>query len=163
MSKVSDSLSAASDEVRKLAHNVNGMLGNGDSERLRKLVDRTEAAMTSMRRTLDHVDTIVGDPKMQADMKSSLASLPSTIQQMQQSFASIQHTTALADENLKNLQGFTRPLNDQGTEMITHANSSIRELDELLAQLARFRRRLEWLARNAGSVDQQPRAISTIE
>jgi phospholipid/cholesterol/gamma-HCH transport system substrate-binding protein len=138
MSKVSDSLSAASDEVRKLAHNLNGMLGNGDSERLRRLMDRTEGAMTSMQRTLDHVDTIVGDPKMQADMKNSLASLPSTLNQMQQSFASIQHTTALADENLKNLQGFTRPLNDQGGEMITHANSSIRELDELLAQLARF-------------------------
>jgi phospholipid/cholesterol/gamma-HCH transport system substrate-binding protein len=142
MSKVSNSLSAASDEVRVLAHNINGLLGHGDSERLRRLVDKTESSMDAMQRTLNDVDKIVGDPQMQADMKQSLANLPGTLKQMQQSFQSLQQTTALADQNLKNLQGFTQPLSDSGPEMVNHANHSIRELDELLGQFTQFGRGL---------------------
>jgi phospholipid/cholesterol/gamma-HCH transport system substrate-binding protein len=61
---------------------------------------------------------------------------------MQQSFQSLQQTTALADQNLKNLQGFTQPLSDSGPEMVNHANHSIRELDELLGQFTQFGRGL---------------------
>ena len=142
MSKVSASLSAASDEVRQLAHNVNGMLGNGDPDRLKRLVDKTEASMDAMQRTLNDVDKIVGDPQMQSNMKKSLNDLPETLHQMQQSFVAIQKTTALADDNLKNLEGVTRPLSEQGEQMIHHAHQSIRELDELLGQMAQFSRGL---------------------
>ena len=65
--------------------------------------------MDAMQKTLTDVDKIVGDPKMQTDMRKSLADLPETMQQLQRSLQSIQKTTALADENLKNLQGFTPP------------------------------------------------------
>lgn len=138
MDKVSNSLTAAGDEVRELAHNLNTMFGDGDPQKFRRLVDKTEGAMDAMQKTLNDVDKIVGDPKMQADMRRSLADLPETLRQLQQSLQSIQTTTALADENLKNLQGFTRPLSEQGGEMVRHANSSIRELDELLGQVSRF-------------------------
>ena len=136
MATVSKSLTAAGDEVRDLAHNINGMIGNGDSERLRRLVDKTEASMDAMKKTLDNVDKIVGDPQMQSNMKKSLNDLPETLHQMQQSFVAIQKTTGLADENLKNLEGVTRPLSEQGDQMIHHAHQSIRELDELLGQMA---------------------------
>ena len=142
MATVSKSLTAASDEVRDLAHNINGMIGNGDSERLRRLVDKTEASMDAMKKTLDDVDKIVGDPQMQSNMKKSLNDLPETLHQMQQSFVAIQKTTGLADENLKNLEGVTRPLSEQGDQMIHHAHQSIRELDELLGQMAQFSRGL---------------------
>jgi phospholipid/cholesterol/gamma-HCH transport system substrate-binding protein len=139
---VSKSLSGASEEVRELAHNINGMLGNGDPNRLKRLVDKTEASMDSMQRTLNDVDKIVGDPKMQANMRKSLDDLPETLHQMQESFHAIQKTTALADENLKNLEGVTRPLSEQGEQMVHHAHQSIRELDELLAQMSQFSRGL---------------------
>ncbi len=138
MATVSKSLSAAGDEVRDLAHNINGMIGDGDSERLRRLVNKTDASMDAMKKTLDDVDKIVGDPQMQSNMKKSLNDLPETLHQMQQSFQAIQKTTALADENLKNLEGVTRPLSEQGDEMVRHAHQSIRELDELLGQMAQF-------------------------
>ncbi len=138
MDKVSNSLTAAGDEVRELAHNLNTMFGDGDPQKFRRLVDKTEGAMDAMQKTLTDVDKIVGDPKMQTDMRKSLADLPETMQQLQRSLQSIQKTTALADENLKNLQGFTRPLSEQGNDMVRHANSSIRELDELLGQVSRF-------------------------
>ena len=142
MSMVSKSLSAASDEVRQLAHNVNGMFGDGDPDRLKRLVDKAEASMDSMQRTFNDVDKIVGDPQMQSNMKKSLNDLPETLHQMQQSFVSIQKTAALADENLKNLEGITRPLSEQGDQMVHHAHQSIRELDELLGQMAQFSRGL---------------------
>jgi phospholipid/cholesterol/gamma-HCH transport system substrate-binding protein len=142
MSMVSKSLSAASDEVRQLAHNVNGMIGNGDPDRLKRLVDKTEASMDAMQRTLNDVDKIVGDPQMQSNMKKSLNDLPETLHQMQQSFLAIQRTTALADENLKNLEKVTRPLSEQGDQIVHHAHESVRELDELLGQMAKFSRGL---------------------
>jgi phospholipid/cholesterol/gamma-HCH transport system substrate-binding protein len=156
MSTVSKSLSAAGDEVRQLAHNINGMIGNGDSDRLKRLVDKTEASMDAMQRTLNDVDKIVGDPQMQSNMKKSLNDLPETLHQMQQSFVAIQKTTALADENLKNLEGVTRPLSEQGEQMIHHAHQSIRELDELLGQMAQFSRALNGSQGTLGQLINSP-------
>ena len=156
MSLVSKSLSAASDEVRELAHNINGMIGGNDPDRLKRLVDKTEASMDAMQKTLSDVDKIVGDPQMQANMKKSLNDLPETLHEMQQSFQAIQKTTALADENLKNLEGVTRPLSEQGDQMVHHAHQSIRELDELLGQMAQFSKALNSSQGSLGQLINSP-------
>jgi phospholipid/cholesterol/gamma-HCH transport system substrate-binding protein len=50
----------------------------------------------------------------------------------------MERTSQRAEANLQNLERFTRPLGDRGEQIVGNVDSSIRKLDELLAQLVNF-------------------------
>ena len=59
--------------------------------------------------------------------------------------------TEEAEENLRNLRGFTQPIGDQGEEIVTKLNRSAGRLDEVLIQFQTF---AEMLNSGEGTVGQ---------
>ncbi len=135
------SLSGTSDEVRKLARDLDRLIGN-DNEQFNRLLNKTERSLDSLNKTMGNVDSIIGDPQTRDNLRESIARMPQALKETENALTLIQKTSARAEKNLQNLEGFTRPLGERGEGIINNADQSVRRLDELLGQMQQFSRQL---------------------
>jgi phospholipid/cholesterol/gamma-HCH transport system substrate-binding protein len=135
------SLTGTSNEVSKLAHDIDQLLGNNDKQ-FNRLLDKTEKSLDNLNKTMTDFDSIIGDPAARDQLRESIAHLPEALKQTENALALIQKTSTRAERNLANLEGFTKPLGERGETIINNADQSVRRLDELLDQMQRFSRQL---------------------
>jgi phospholipid/cholesterol/gamma-HCH transport system substrate-binding protein len=155
-------LGDAGDEVAQLAHNINNMLGPND-EQFNRIISKTDRALDSFQRAMDGIGEIVGDPKMQADLKRGLTDMPQVLRDTQQTLLQMQSTMKLAEKNLQNVEGFTKPLGEKGGEIITSMNSSVSQLDRLLTQLADLSQNLNSREGSIGQLLNNPHLYQQLE
>ena len=112
LSAAARSLTTAGDEVAKLSHSVNDVV-SGNHDQFARVLSKMETTLDTLTKTMTSVDEVVGDPQVRDNLRRSLTELPQTFAELHNSLVMIQNTTKLADENLKNLQGFTALLGEQ--------------------------------------------------
>jgi len=130
------SLGRAGDEVAHLADQLNTVLGDQDVELLSRLVSSLEKAVSEFGSVMANVDDIVGDEKFKVQLKEGLAKLPSVVEDARAILQVLERAVASADQNLKNLQGFTKPLGDRGPEIVDSIESGVANLSELFGEVA---------------------------
>lgn len=141
LTEAARSLTSASKQVDKLAKDIDKLLGN-NNDQFDRLLNKTERSLDALQKTMGNIDTIIGDPETNARLRQSIAELPKTLKQMEDALTLVQRTSTRAEQNLENLEGFTKPLGQRGEAIITNADQSVRRLDELLAQMQQFSRQL---------------------
>ena len=129
-------LGNAGEEVAQLAQTMNALAGDQDVERLSRLVDSTEEAMTRFSRVMEDVEDVIGDEEFKRDLKEGLAALPSLVDDTQEIMKALEGALTSADENLKNLEGLTGPLGDRGPQIVENLENSVDSLSELLGEAA---------------------------
>ncbi|HMP07695.1 MAG TPA: MlaD family protein [Lacipirellulaceae bacterium] len=136
------SLGQAGEEVAELADRLNTVLGAGDMQRITRLVESTEQAMAQFAEVARNVNDVVQDPEFKQQLKSGLAQIPSVMSDARAILEALESAVTSADQNLKNLQGLTGPLGDRGVAIVDALENSVRNLEELLAQVALLTRNL---------------------
>jgi phospholipid/cholesterol/gamma-HCH transport system substrate-binding protein len=136
------SLGEAGEEVAELADRVNQVMGENDMQRVRQLVDSMDRAMVEFATVTKNLNDIVGDEQFKAQLKDGLTQLPSLVADARAIMEGLEGAVGSADENLKNLQGLTGPLGNRGTVIVASLEQSIRNLEELLGQVALLTRNL---------------------
>jgi len=134
------SLGGAGDEVAKLAHQVNEVLGSQDTNRIKRLLESTENAMQGFNRTTDHINDLLGDAEFRQHLKDGMAQLPAAVSDARSLIGGLEGAIGSADANLKNLQGLTGPLGNRGDQIVNSLEQSALNLQELLGQIADFTR-----------------------
>ncbi len=130
------SLGDAGNEVAKLADQLNTVLGDQDVERLSRLVSSLEVAVGEFGSVMSNVDDIVGDEEFKVQLKEGLAKLPSVVEDASAILKVLETAVGSADQNLKNLQGLTKPLGDRGPEIVNSIETGVSNLSELLGEFA---------------------------
>lgn len=136
-----DSLVTASETVGKLADNIDSIMVE-DGRRVGQLIDKTEAALDGFSVAMTNVNDIMGDAEARQNLKDSINALPSVLDDLRNTVSGIGSTIDSADRNLRNLEGITKPLGDQGEAMVSRLSGTIGRLDEVLSQVAGFARAL---------------------
>lgn len=155
LNQAAGSLADAGDEISKLAKSVNGLLDVND-DKITRIVDETERTMKLFQKSLENVDDVIGDPKIKADLRQSLADFPALLKDTRDAVTGIQHAVALADDNLKNIQTFTSALDQRGEGIVENIAGSVEKLDTLLAQVNRFSRALNSREGSLGQMINNP-------
>ncbi|NOY30385.1 MAG: MCE family protein [Planctomycetes bacterium] len=130
------SLGRAGDEVAHLADQLNTVLGDQDVERLGRLVGSLELAVAEFGSVMSNVDDIVGDEEFKVQLKEGLAKLPSVVEDASAILQVLETAVGSADQNLKNLQGLTKPLGERGPEIVNSIESGVSNMSELLGEVA---------------------------
>lgn len=130
------SLGRAGDEVSKLANQLNTVLGDQDVERLSRLVESLETAVTNFGSVMENVNDVVGDEEFKVQLKEGLRQFPSVVNDAKEILEVLQIAVGSADQNLKNLQGLTGPLGERGPEIVDSIESGVDNLSELLGEFA---------------------------
>lgn len=129
-------LGRAGGEVATLAERLNAVLGGQDIERIDRLVNSTESAMTSFSSVMQNLDDVLGDEQFKLQLKDGLAQLPTVINDAKEIMRVLEAAVVSADENLRNLQGLTKPLGERGPEIVNAMELSVDNLSELLGEVA---------------------------
>ena len=133
-------LGDAGQQVAELADRVNQVLGENDMERVKRLVESADVAMTQFSQVTANLNDIVGDPEFKRQLKEGLSQFPGLATDARSIMEALNGALRSADENLKNLQGLTGPLGDRGTAIVATLEQSVRNLEELLGQVAQLTR-----------------------
>ena len=130
------SLGRAGDQVAQLADQLNTVLGDQDVERLSRLVASLEHAVVEFGSVMGNLDDIVGDELFKQQLKDGLSQLPAVVSDARAILEVLETAVDSADQNLRNLQGFTGPLGERGPAIVDSLESSVGNLSELLGEFA---------------------------
>jgi phospholipid/cholesterol/gamma-HCH transport system substrate-binding protein len=131
-------LGSAGEEVAELADRVNTVLGANDMQRITRLVESTDRAMAQFADVAKNLNDVMGDEEFKRQLKAGLVQLPQIMTDARELLDSMDRAITSADENLKNLQGLTGPLGERGTAIVAEMESSVRNLEHLLGEVATF-------------------------
>jgi phospholipid/cholesterol/gamma-HCH transport system substrate-binding protein len=162
LSRGIDSLSGAGNEVAVLARNVNSLLMSND-EQIGRIIQKTEKSLDSFQLALSSIDSVLGDEQIRDDLRRSIAEAPRLMAETRQAMAGLQEAAGLVNNNLRNLEGFTKPLGDRGEGLIAKVDESVGRLDELLEQFVNFSRALNESEGTLGQLVNNPDLYQHLE
>lgn len=156
-----DSISKASEEVRDLAHRLNESLGQ-NQEQLTRIVNKTELALDSFQTAMTGVNEVMSDPQFRESLKNGLRQLPEALVDVRQGIADMRTVLQLADTNLRNIEGFTRPLGQKGPQLVDNLDRTVARLDSLFAQFVQFGKTLNSSEGTIGKLLNDPTLINNV-
>ena len=162
------SVSTAGREIGRLAVYLNEFAVNND-EQVNRIVHKTEQTIDKAAVTLDDFQKFardfnsVLDEETRANLKTSINEMPALLKDTREAINGIQSTVALADNNLRNLEGLTKPLGEHGEEMISNIDASMARLNEVLTQFTEFGKSLNSRDGTLGRILNDPQLYEHVE
>ncbi len=156
-----DSIGKASVEVRDLAHRLNDSLGK-NQEQLTRIVNKTELALDSFQQAMTGVNEVMNDPQFRESLKNGLRQLPDALVDIRQGIADMRTVLQLADTNLRNIEGFTRPLGQKGPQLVDNLDRTVARLDAMFAQFVQFGKTLNSSEGTIGKLLNDPTLFNNV-
>lgn len=140
-----DAFRTASLSVTDVAQKVNGMIGENPPE-LRPLADQALLAMQNLNQVMDDLQDEDG---LKARINLTLDQVDKLFGQAEVTLTKVQETldqfgrvAIRADDNLANLEGFTKPFGERGEQLSQDIAESVNSVRSLLANLDKLSRSL---------------------
>ena len=135
------SIRTAGEEVGGVAENLNVLLVN-NQDQFNRILGKTERALGRFETAMVSVNQVVGDEDLQIALEEALAGVPVLLNNAGQLLQSLRSVSDEAEQNLRNLRGFTEPLGEQGGAIVAKLSRSAGRLDQLLGEFTKFGRSL---------------------
>lgn len=137
LSEMMRSVTKTSDELGNISKRVSNLLDQNNGQ-LNRLITKTETTLDTVQKAMNSADKLLGDDELRNNLRRGLADLPETMRQARETIGDFSKTLELADRNLKNLEGFTRPLGESGEELFRKLDRSAGKVETLLDRLVTF-------------------------
>ena len=138
------SIQHAGTQVSDLASTLNDMIGE-NGEKIRSIIDKTDAALVHVAGAAQGLNELLGDPRINQQIKETLAKLPKlfddaevTLAQTRETLNTFREVSAGAQRTLANLENITAPLADRGEELAENLAGSVRNINRLLTEVVEF-------------------------
>ena len=132
-----ESFSATSEEFRKLARNANSLMetnrGNIDN-----VIEEAAESLHQLAEASKGANALVSDPEIQESVKTTVTALPKMVEETRKTITAVRLAVAKVDKNLDNLQKVTTPLAEHSESIVTKLDSSVTNLETLLAEISKF-------------------------
>lgn len=135
------SLTTTSEEVGRLAARANNFLNTNDTQ-ISTIIADTHATIVELRKAINNADAFINDPVMKGNLQKTIAEMPRVLNQLTDTIGGLKNTMMVADRNLNNLEGITKPLGERGPKLIENIDRAATQLDTVLTELAGFTRQL---------------------
>lgn len=155
----------AGNGIDKVAGQITSAFDNEQSDfklllsDLRNMSVKAQGALDNFNRIFENVNNVVGDPEIKGRVRNAIGSLPELFKEIQLTVADTRETinsfrdvSGKATDNLDNLEVFTESLKEQGPEILTQVNSSMTNVQELIAQVNEFAQVLKNVSESEGTV-----------
>ncbi|MEK6237456.1 MAG: hypothetical protein N2C14_22315, partial [Planctomycetales bacterium] len=129
------SFTATSDEWGTVGRELNKAITGDDGDRLERLMVKTESMIGHVDESAVGVNGIINDPELREDLANIIKQFPETLAEARLALSGVRETVQLADDNLRNLQGFTKPLGENGENIVAKLGSSVEKMDSALSQI----------------------------
>ena len=132
-----DSVRVAGDQVSALAKSLNAIMDeNGDQ--LGSILNKADGALSSIDEAMTSFNDLLGDDQIQADIQNAVRQMPEVLAQAKMTLSGLSEVAESAKLNLRNLEGFTEPLGEQGPELVAQMEATFATLDSVFSELNTF-------------------------
>jgi phospholipid/cholesterol/gamma-HCH transport system substrate-binding protein len=135
------SMEQASNQVNLLAGDIRRVIGGGEGD-TPGINRKLEQTIDNFNQTLNAIEGLFNDPALRSAIATTSNRLPQLIneaetvmQQTKSTLASFEGVGVAAEETMKNVAEFTRPLGKQGDKLVSDAVRALGNLDALLAEV----------------------------
>lgn len=128
---------SAGQDVGDVARNLNVLVVN-NQDQLTRIVGKTEAALGQFDTTMTAVQEIVSDEELRVRLKQVLDQIPLVLGDASNLIVGLTRVAESAEANLNELQKLTKPLGDDGEQIVADAKMSLSRLKTVLAELEQF-------------------------
>jgi phospholipid/cholesterol/gamma-HCH transport system substrate-binding protein len=118
-------------------------------EGIRNVVDQTNKLLTDTRQ-------VIGDEETRKQLRESIRQLPEMIRDTSEAVRTLNQTAARVDKNLRNIEGFTEPLGQNGRALVDNLNRGTARLDQLVDEMLKFSRALNSSEGTVGQLIHNP-------
>lgn len=141
VSEAVKSIAMTSDEVRSLMVRANRIIDTNESS-ITRIIQNTELTLAQLRTTVANVDTLVSDPEIRASLKRTIDGIPLVLEDLQSAIGGVKNTMQIADRNLVNLEGITKPLGERGPRLVENVDKAVAQLEGVMTELSGFTKAL---------------------
>ena len=127
-------LTKAGQDIDRLVNRVDGLLKKNE-DRINNITNKAEMA-------LDASNDLLGDPKLREQIKQTIAEMPAVLKETRATVERMSGTFASLEQNMKNIEGLTKPLGERGTSLVGEFDSSMKKLNQLGDNMLRFSQEL---------------------
>ncbi len=135
------SIEQASTQVNLLAADIRKVIGGSDGE-IQSVTEKIAGTIDNFNETLNAIEGLFNDPALKSAIETTSNRLPqlmsdaeSVMQQTRSTLASFEGVGLAAEETMKNVAEFTKPLGEQGDKLVSDAVRTLNNLDALLADV----------------------------
>ncbi len=144
------SVAETSDEIRNFMEKMNAFLGAEDElgpkqERLDNILDRALTTMQSIEDLANNANDVIGDEHLKQQVRDAVDEFPlvmqdvrNTLGHMTSTLDGIDESVHLVNRNLRNIEGFTQPLGEQGPVVIERLDRGAQRLEMLMGEMYTF-------------------------
>ncbi|MFW6170212.1 MAG: MlaD family protein [Planctomycetota bacterium] len=170
------SISGAGQEVEKVAQGINTILGAKQPE-LESMVDEALLALQNFNTVMSDIQAITGDQQLKNRLQDTIRRFPEVFENAEKTLSEVQNTlsqfnavAARAERNLTNLEDFTAPLGARGEQISQDLVDAMRNVNNLLGNLAKLSDDLNSTQGTIGQLISNPelyerlnRTVTTVE
>jgi phospholipid/cholesterol/gamma-HCH transport system substrate-binding protein len=131
------SVATTSVKMQSLADKADQLL-DGNRERIERMINQADTTMRAVEKAMNSANTFLDDPELKADLKKTLHGAPDLVADAQTTMRHAQKSLDLLDTNLNNIQQFTKALNENGPVLLSKADATLQNVNELARNMADF-------------------------
>jgi phospholipid/cholesterol/gamma-HCH transport system substrate-binding protein len=135
------SVGRTSDHLDEVIGQVGRLLSNNE-QRLNSIIAQTDQTLSVIRTTLENANSMIGDPNVQANFRKAVVEAPKLIADARDAVSQMRSGFRSFDQNMQNLEQFTRPLGEHGNSIVQRFDHAIEDLDRLVGEVAKFGEKL---------------------
>jgi phospholipid/cholesterol/gamma-HCH transport system substrate-binding protein len=126
----SESFRGTSDELARTLRKLNAMLDENKTG-IKTAIEHANDILSDTRE-------VIGDETTKKNLRAAVQELPQMIKDTHETVLKMQQSMQLVDENLRNVRGFTKLLDDRGGVLIGNLEKGTKNLGALVSDMATF-------------------------
>jgi phospholipid/cholesterol/gamma-HCH transport system substrate-binding protein len=142
------SIEAAGNKIGNLTDGLTSVVQDNEGQ-LKAVLASSNEALRHFNTAMANMNGVLGNEELKGELMQTLAELPTmfrvaheTLADARGALAAFERVSQRAERNLKNLEGLTEPLGEQGEELVTAVQRSLANVELLVTQLVLFGRTL---------------------
>jgi phospholipid/cholesterol/gamma-HCH transport system substrate-binding protein len=165
MQKASDQVAEAGAGIRNLTEQVQDAIGSNDSD-FKKLIDnvqqtskKAQLALDNFNKLFEGINEVVGTQEFKDQLRDAIRKVPEVFDELRTTIADTRETintfrevSASAKKNLENLEPLSDAVREHGADIVKQVQSSLQNIDELMAEATRFSEVLAKVNRGEGTL-----------
>jgi len=131
------SVARTSDHLDEVIGRVSNLLANNE-QRINSILAQADQSLGVIRATLENANAMIGDPQVQSQFRKAVTDAPRLMADARDAVAQMRSSFRSFDQNMQNLEQFTRPLGEHGGSIVQRFDHAMEDLDRLVGQVYKF-------------------------
>jgi len=161
LSTAIDSVAKTSSELGDVVQRVGGMLEKNEST-IDSIFQRLDRSLEIIEKTAANANDVIDDQETRQQLKEAIAQFPEVLRETRETIGKMGNSLELVEQNLEDIQQFTRPLGQRGESLVSRMDRGADKLDQLMGEMLSFSRALNNKQGSLGQLVHNPELYQSL-